>query len=112
MGQMVDRERIVKGVVQKEGKLYLIHKKYEQGRINVLVDCLGDTLQDQLQYKHLNELYWEALRGPRRRLGINNKSLKSYSDALIARFGNLQDDGEMITKDKQEHEEKLDQGKK
>ena len=26
MGQTVDRERIVKGVVQKEGKVYLLHK--------------------------------------------------------------------------------------
>ena len=75
--------------------------------------CLQTTTytQDQLQDECLNELFSEALRQPRRRLGIYSKSLKSYADALIARFGNLQDDGEMITRDKQEHEEKLDQSK-
>ena len=73
-----------------------------------MVDFLSDTLQDQLQDECLKELYSEAPRRSRRRFGIYNKSLKSYADALIARFGKLQEDSEMITKDEQEHEEKLD----
>ena len=98
-------ERIVKGVVrkegvvQKEGNVYLLHEKCKQGRINVLVDCLGEKLRDQLQEKCLHELYYEVPRRPRRRLGIYNRSLKSYVDALIARFGNLQDNDDVTTND-------------
>ena len=96
MISVVDRQRVVISAINKDDELYLLHHKRHQQGVNKLVQNMQSRLTELLGEEHIKQVYEEAkgMARPRRQMGIHNATLKSYAAALVARYGNPQDDGE------------------
>ena len=90
-------ERLLKkNQVKKDDELYLLHHKQHQQDVNKLVQNMQYSLSELFGEEHFKQLHNEdpGKERPYRQMGIHNATLKSYAEALVARYGNPQDDGE------------------
>ena len=99
MNRVVDQQRLVISAVNKDDEFYLLHHKQHQQDVNKLVQNMQSSLSELLGEEYLKQVYNDAtgrLR-PYRQMSIHNATLKSYAEALVARYGNPQDDGDNVS---------------